>query len=139
MNISSIRSALVQAYELVGLGLPTAYSNAAFTPPASGLWAKFSFLPTQPQASTLGEGGFDTIVGVAQIDLNTLMGSGEKELFDAGNALRNHFVAGLELEYDQALTKIVSSGMSQGRTIDSFYRISFTIEWHSQLQRSPLT
>ena len=110
-----------------------------FTPPNGSFWASVFYLPNQPAARTIGVKGINEINGFIQIDFNVNADSGEGELIDWEQKADMYFHAGRSFTYSGQNVLVISSGMSQGRIVDNFYRKSLTVEFRSQLKRSLIT
>ena len=94
MSVSAIDSALVAAYQAIGLGLATAYDGEDFTPPTDGSdWARCTQLPSGTEIRSLGVGGMDRHQGIFQVDYNTEPGSGRAVLLGYIQATIDQFVA----------------------------------------------
>lgn len=134
---SKVRSALVKMLQDSNLLLATAtaFENVSFTPPSSGLWYSVFYVPNVPAVSTLGDDGEDEVTGFLQIDINAPLGTGEKATNDKVDALRNVFTAGARAIYQGQEVVVVSCGRSSGRTIDSCFRVSVTIQFRANMQR----
>lgn len=136
MSFSNIRSALLQGYQDLALGLPTAFENAAFEQPSDAPWASVFVLPSQTVVASLGSGGTDAHTGLLQIDINVLPGSGEEVIIGHADSVSAHFTAGKRLVYNAQEVIVRSCGRSRGRKVDGWYRISLTIDWYAQTPRS---
>lgn len=134
MAVSEIRSALYAEYE-ANSPLPTSVSNVKYEPAGDTPWARLSFIPNQPSVASLGAGGKDEIDGFVQIDLNFPMGSGSLAAETKADFYRTLFPAGARFSYNGQEVLVTSCGISSGRIIDSWYRVSVTIAWYAQLQR----
>lgn len=135
MSLSDVRAALIQAYLAVGLDLETAFENRKFSPPANTYWIKFTSVPNTPEVATLGSTGVDRVTGFIQLDINGPMNAGEEAHLSYVDRLRNAFPAGTAVSYNSQVVKISAAGRSQGRIVEGFYRVSFTISWYAFLQR----
>lgn len=136
MSFSKIRSALIQGYQAVSLGLPTAFENATFEQPTEAPWASVFILPNQPVVASLGSGGTDAHTGIMQIDLNHVAGTGEETIVQQADSVAAYFTAGRRLVYNGQEVIVRSCGRSRGRKVDGWYRISLTIDWYAQTPRS---
>lgn len=135
MDITSIRKALVATYVAANLGLDTCYENEDFETTPDTFWIKFSFVPNMPEVHCLGRDGLDLITGFAQFDINGPLGIGEKQHMSYAEALKNVFPTGESFTYNEQVVKIKTTGRSQGRVVEGFYRVSVTIAWYAYLQR----
>lgn len=126
-------------------GLPTidaaniAWENRNFKAFDKGLWTSVFYVPNRPEIRTIGPGGFDEISGFLQIDFNAPPDSGEKALVEWETKGRAYFHGGRFFVNGGQSVLVVSSGMSEGRIAENFYRKSFTVVFRSHLKRVVLT
>lgn len=99
-------------------------------------WASVFYRPNIPQGRTVGQRGMDQIVGFMQIDFNVTPDSGEKVLIDWEEKARIYFHPGRFFVYEGQSVLVVSSGMSQGRHVENFYRKSVTVSFRGHLKRN---
>ncbi len=142
--MNKIRKALIQEWKTLALldledNKRVAHENVGFEPPDTGIWAHVFFAPNRPDVATLGAIGLDESTGFLQIDLNAPVGSGVGELSEAADKIRCHFPAGRTFEYESQGVIISSSGRTNGRIVDSFYRISVTVAWYARIIRTQPT
>lgn len=116
-----------------------AWENKTFDTSNKPLWVSVYYQPNKPEVRTIGDKGYDEITGYIQIDFNIPKDSGEGGLPAWENKLRKFYHAGRVFSKDGQNVIVTSSGMSQGRHVDSFYRKSATIYFKSQLKRPKLT
>jgi hypothetical protein len=116
-----------------------AWENKTFDTVNKPIWCSVFYIPNTPAVRTIGQKGFDEITGFLQIDFNIAENAGEGSLPTWENKARKFFYAGQKFSFDGQFVIVTSSGMSQGRHVDSFYRKSLTINFKSQLQRPKLT
>ena len=134
---SNIRSALAKAF-VDGAFFTSdkiAWENVAFTPPSATAWAKFTYVPSEPSAATLGTNGHDEVTGFVQIDLNFPDGLGDKPASDKYEAIRSLFKIGSRFTYGGYTVSVQSCGRSQGRNVDGYYRVAVTVFFNSRIQR----
>lgn len=134
-RFSDIRSALLQGYKACGLDRPTAEPNVKWDPVSQEPWAAVFILPNQPRVATLGDGGMDEHTGIMQIDVNHPSGTGEFDITADADTVADYFTAGRRLVYNGQEVIVRSCGRSGGRTVDSWYRISLTVDWYAQTPR----
>lgn len=137
MSLSNVYQALRVAY-LEGnffTSAKTEFENLAFTPPTAEAWASFYFVPSQPVVATLGTRGDDRYDGFVQIDLNYPLNSGANPVRAMGDSITNRFTAGRRFSYSGQEVVIVSCGCSQGRVVNSFYRVSVTVVFYAFVTR----
>ena len=135
MSLSNIRSALVQG---VQAALPTttvAWENKAFTKPAT-VWASFFLIPSTTEPSTLGAAGLDEHLGIAQVDLNVPLNTGEQAVLALAELVARYFYAGRRLTYDSTEVHVYGVGRNAGRLVDGWFRVSMTITWRAWLARN---
>ena len=123
-------------------GLPTlpggsiGWENRSFDPAGRDSWASVFYRPNIPEGRTVGQGGFDQITGFIQIDLNVAPDTGEKTHIDWGEKARIYFHPGRFFVYEGQSVLVISSGMSQGRHVENFYRKSITVAFRGHLKRN---
>lgn len=137
MSIQKVRSAIAQAF-VTGAFFPApavAWENVDFTPPNDAPWASFFFVPSQPAVATCGPDGQDEVPGFAQIDLNYPLNGGTQDIESKFEDIRNVFTAGARFVYQGQEVVIRSCGRSQGRVVNSFYRVSITVAFYAHINR----
>lgn len=123
-------------------GLPTlsadavGWENRSFDPAGKDPWASVFYRPNIPEGRTIGQSGFDQITGFMQIDFNIAPGQGEKPLIDWEEKARIYFHPGRFFVNEGQSVLVISSGMSQGRHVENFYRKSITVSFRGHLKRS---
>ena len=137
MSLDKIRSAFASTFKDGGFYTTAqiAWENVVYTPPATGNWARFTFLPNNPDIASIGAGGRSSQTGLVQIDLNFPIGGGDGEAMTKYLAVKNAFTEGSRLIYQGQEISIRSCGRSQGRVIDNFYRVSVSIYFYAQINR----
>ncbi len=135
MSLQKIESALISGYLGAGLALPTQYENIDFSKPDSSPWAAVWFVPNDPIMSSLGDDGFDEYNGFLQVDLNYARNDGRKKSREHYEILRNHFKAGTVFTDNGQSVMSTHCGMSQGREIDGWYRVSVSIYFRAYVER----
>lgn len=137
MSASKVRSAIAQAFVSGAFFANTAvsYENMTFTPPSSGPWAAFNFVPAGSGVFTLGPTGRDELTGFVQIDVNYPVGTGGKDAGDKADAIRNTFTAGKTLSYSGQVVTIKQCTRSHGRLVNNYYKVSVTIYFYAFLNR----
>lgn len=123
-------------------GLPTlpgesiGWENRVFESIGKDPWASVFYRPNTPEARTIGPGGSDQATGFIQIDLNVPPGQGEGLLIDWEEKARIYFHPGRFFVYGGQSVLVVSSGMSEGRHVENFYRKSITVSFRGHLKRN---
>lgn len=123
-------------------GLPTlpadsiGRENRIFDHIGKDPWASVFYRPNTPTGRTVGQGGIDQITGFVQIDLNVAPGRGEGPLIEWEEKARVYFHPGRSFAYQGQSVLVISSGMSEGRHVDNFYRKSITVAFRGHLKRS---
>lgn len=112
------------------------WENRAFDPAGKDPWASVFYRPNTPEARTIGPGGFDQATGFIQIDLNVSPGKGEGPHIDWEEKARIYFHPGRFFVYDGQSVLVVSSGMSEGRHVENFYRKSITVAFRGHIKRN---
>lgn len=135
MSLENIEAALISGYLGAGLNLPTQYENIAFEKPDGATWAAFWFVPTDPVVSSLGDDGLDEYSGFAQLDINYLRNAGRGMSRKHYGILYEHFKAGRIFEYGGQQVICTGCGMSQGREVDGWYRVSTSIYFRAFVAR----
>lgn len=123
-------------------GLPTlpedsiAWENRKFSSGGKNPWASVFYVPNTPEGRTVGQKGYDQISGFIQIDLNIAPDNGEKTLLDWEEKARVYFHAGRSFSHGGQSVLVISSGMSEGRHIENFYRKSITVSFRGHIKRN---
>lgn len=112
------------------------WENRTFDPSGKDPWASVFYRPNLPEGRTIGQGGYDQITGFIQIDLNIAPGQGEKPLIDWEEKARIYFHPGRFFVNGGQSVLVVSSGMSEGRHVENFYRKSITVSFRGHLKRN---
>jgi hypothetical protein len=139
MSTTNIRSALVTRLEALSLSQSISYENIQFSPPSDDIWLRFNFIPTNTLPVTLGQGGDDEAVGMAQIDVFAPTNTGTSEPYALAEIVKNTFVVGNIFEYNTTKVRITSTRIDIIGTIENQYHIAVTVNWSAYLQRPPLT
>lgn len=135
MSLSTVQAAL-SAAAAAGLGaIPTEWPNAPFEKPANAKWAQVFFLPNQPSVETLGAAGEDLIDGIVQVNLNYPRDTGDADARSDFEAFRAQFPAGARKTNTGQTVTITNCGRSQGRLVDQWYRVSYTLAWYALIPR----
>lgn len=134
MSESKIQSALVQAVVNGAFGLPTAYENVDFTPPATA-WMAVTNLPASIDPSSNGVGGLDEHVGVFQIDLNYPSNKGTKDIMAKADAVLQYFVAGRRFIYQGQCVQVQRKERTQLRPVGAWVSTSISIYYTSYSTR----
>lgn len=138
MSMTDVRTALAKKLTALALVPATsvAWENIDFTPPKGNKpWLKFTFTPTDPVPATLGQGGTDRVSGFAQVDINVATGSGDTAAMALYQSLYDALKAGVRLTEGQQVVVIESTGRSNGRLVDGYYRVSATINFYADVNR----
>lgn len=135
-----VRAALVEEFIATDIGIPAnaiVYENRP-RPETNGHWAMFHFLPGPRKVYTLGVGGLDVCRGIAQIDINSMLHSGEVTTANAYAALSEAFTAGQRLIFEGQEVSILACSRARGTVLDTWYRVPITISWEAYLTRKVL-
>lgn len=146
MSYKKIRSALVAEWEALNLGLPISYENRKFEPKAGQAWSRFTILPNDAEAVTMGRNGEDEITGLLQVDLFHPVEAGTGAALDIADAVRAAFWVGRRISYQGQEVVIRSSGISPGwevsasgvsagTTSTGWHRHTITINFYARAQR----
>lgn len=137
MSLQKINAALVSAYKALPITLPpTAYEVREFTPPPNKAWAAVVNMPADKVATTLGDHGYDEMVGVFQIDFNVPENTGTAELHNNANAVLDFFVPGRRISYlgqEVSIRKAVPSTIR--RNSNAGFVISVSVYWRALVIR----
>lgn len=134
MSLEKVQLGLISLYQTLTPEIPTAWDNRKFDPVRDSLWASVHFMPAGEEMATLGQGGTDLNFGILQINLNIPLGIGEKNTREKISSLRTCFSPRTLLHEDQAFT-IVRRYPENGRAVDNFWRIPFTVHWKAYIPR----
>jgi hypothetical protein len=135
MSQQLVRQALTAAAIAALPGIPIARENVAFDKPANSKWAALWFIPNQPSVETLSSIGQDRVDGILQIDVTYPIGTGTDECDADYQSIRASFPAGASYSTGGQTVLIINCGCSQGRRIDSEYRVSVTVRWDALIPR----
>lgn len=113
------------------------WPNKKFTPPPS-TWIRVTYMPSQDFTETLGEGGEQELLGIVQIDVNILTDTGEKTQNLILAQLEAYFVPGKRFTYQSQTVNFVSCNRSSGRIVDSFFRVSISVNFYARYFRPAL-
>lgn len=117
-----------------GLNVPIKTENAPFEKPTA-MWLAAWYMPNVPQGVTAGDGGYDEVTGIFQVDVNVPLNSGTKDARLMADKIVNLFPSGHNLVYNNAWVRPRQVGRTQGREVDGWWRVSVTVVWYSRLQR----
>lgn len=152
MSLATAQAALIAAAIQQLGGIPTEFENVEFTKPTNAKWAQMFFIPNTPEVETLGPTGEDLATGLLQVNVNypmdtgTLAATADFEAFRAGFPAGRHITIAADAlqigpladaafdDADQVVT-IINCGRSQGRLVDNWYRVSFTVGWQALIPR----
>lgn len=136
MSDANVRSALTQAFVNGAFfsSSNVAWENKKFDPPANP-WARFTYIPNQPEVATLGDEGQDELTGILQIDLNYPQDNGLKDVSDKYESIRTIFAPGNIFTHAGQWVRISSCGRSHGRIVDNYYRVTITIMFYAYINR----
>lgn len=128
MSEIRINAALVQGLAAAALGLQIAPEGKSTAPPnVSTPWAAWFNLPASTDVASLGVGGNDETVGVFQVDLNYPLNDGTANILAAVQKLRDYFVAGRRLVYQDQTVKVERVTRNNLRPVDGWQRINVSI------------
>ena len=116
-----------------------AWENKNFDTQGKEIWTSVFYRPNQPVSRTIGPGGMDEITGFLQIDFNVKSDSGENELIAWERKTRVYFHGGRYFRKNGNSVIATSSGMSQGRQVENYYRKSLTVAFKAHVKRPQLT
>lgn len=141
MSQAKVKAAVMKAIEnriaLLDPTVEVAWPNKKFKTPA-GSWIRVSYMPSQDSAETLGEGGEQELLGMAQLDVNILTDIGEKTQNLILAQLEAYFVPGKNFTYQSQTVNFVSCNRSPGRIVDGFFRVSLSVSFYSRYFRPSL-
>lgn len=134
MSLDRVRAALIEAYIDTNTGLTTVYENES-APEGTEPWAVFTLVPETLVPVTLGKGGEDEAKGIARIDLNYPLDTGEGTASAVFNLLREKFIAGQTFTNNGQPVRILSCGRAQGKAVNGWYQVSISINWSARIKR----
>tara|TARA_R110002020_G_scaffold472424_2_gene700439 strand:- start:969 stop:1397 length:429 start_codon:yes stop_codon:yes gene_type:complete len=114
------------------------WENDSFEPFGKTQWASVFFVPNQPEPVTLGVQGSDRQTGFLQIDLNVPQDTGSGAMRAWQDAARQDFVAGKTFTEAGQAVVIVSTGWTQGRNVDNWFRKSLTVVFRTDFTRATI-
>lgn len=137
IDLNNISAALRTAYISMNMGLPTAYPNRPFTPPASAPWAKLSILWGEHSPSSMGGGGQNSTSGILQVDIFIPEHDGSSNLLGYAGEVLNYFKAGQVFTYSGQAVKILRGELSPISPDEAraSHVISVSIYWDSRSTR----
>lgn len=111
-----------------------AWPNRLFTPPG-GLWVRVSYLPAPTSQKSLGNEGEDELKGILQLDVNTPTNIGDKAQADLLILLESYFVPGRSFTHDSQTVIFTAADRSNGRVVDSNWRVSLSVSFYGRYKR----
>lgn len=110
--------------------------NAAFTPPASGLWYERFFLPGEPEASGIGAFARNRHVGIYQINVCGPAGSMTKATDDEAERIRKCYARGTALTYSGVIVTIEKCWVIRNpdSTAVPWYRQIVRVQWSADIE-----
>lgn len=106
--------------------------NAVFTPPGTGLWVRWRFLPSEPGTTSLGSNRLTTLSGAFVCTTYGRRGLGSGEVAAFTDALASHFPRGQQLTEEETIVTVVQTGRGPGLHDDNWYYVPVTIRWRSR-------
>ena len=131
--LSNIRTALVALYQSGGFVLPIVDENRDDDEPTE--FVRFTFVPADNKAASLGSGGIDRHVGFSQFDITLSTGNGAETANTKADELLVLFKRGVTQTYNSTVVKITKSNRAQGRISNNKYIVSVTVYWQSDIAR----
>ena len=142
MSYSEARTAINQmVFDLIqsqSLENSTQWENTEFDPAGKALWASVEMVNDVPNMVTLGEGGYDRMVGYAMITYAARSDSGTKAVDDRIAEARVALYAGKS--FTEGGTKVIITEVGPGprSTVDSWYLCPLNIFYRTDLVRPSL-
>jgi hypothetical protein len=133
MSLPQIRRALEKHLAALTPGVPTAWDNVSFSPPADGsVYQEARFVPNDPITP------MDTLTfieqGFLQVALFYPQGKGPRDAENRVDALRTHFRRGTTLVEDGVSTIITRvPTVAAAVPADGQWRVPVTIYWQAQV------
>jgi len=115
------------------------WENRKFPIGAKNPWCMVTYNPLSPTGRTIGQRGYDQLVGYVQIDFNIAPDKGTLILTEWEDKGRIYFHPGRVFTYSGQGVTITECGMSAGRHVENFYRKSLTVAFRSQIKRNEVT
>jgi len=134
MSLQKIDTALASAYIAGAFGLPVQWPNESFTSSGTA-WSRYSFVPATPGNDTLSRIGRDRYTGFIQIDLNYQPDEGRNSASSKAEEVRAYFSLNRNHSHKGQSVTVEKIGISQGRLVDGWFRISVSVYWRANIQR----
>ena len=131
--LSNIRTALVNLYQSGGFALPIVDENRDDDEPTE--FVRFTFVPADNTAASLGEGGIDRHVGFAQFDITLATGGGSAIANTKADELLTLFKRGKKETHNNTVVKITKSNSTKGHTSGNKYIVPVTVYWQTDIPR----
>lgn len=134
MSQQKVRNTIIRSASQSLADKDVAWPNKLFKNPG-GLWFSVHYLPSPPTSVTLGLNGEEELRAILQIDVNVPTDSGEKEQMAAVHALEAFYVPGQVLAYQGQTSRVLKCARSNGRVVNSDWRVSVSIYTLSRYNR----
>ncbi len=134
MSLPQIRRALEKHLAALTPGVPTAWDNVSFSPPADGsVYQEARFVPNEPNGEMM-----DSLTyieqGFMQVALFYPQGKGPRDAENRVDALRTHFRRGTTL-VEGGVSTIITRVPTVAAAVpaDGQWRVPVTIYWQAQV------
>lgn len=134
MAVDDIRAALdTRASSSIGSAI--AWPNASFEPTADTTWYRTTYMPGEPYAIEVMEGGRNRHVGLYQIDVFAKLGVGEGAASDLADTVVGYFKRGTVLIYGTVSVVIEKAWREQGRADPElpYWHIPVRVRWRADM------
>lgn len=123
---STAKKAIINRYVSAALGYETAYPNARFTRPASGVWIQMAHLAVDLVRAAMGQ---VAINGVLQLSVHAQPDTGTEDLLDAVDAISNLFPVEEVWTYLGEDYMVTNIDVNEMTTEDDRLTVVMTLYW----------
>lgn len=131
MNYSTIETMLNNKTDLVLEDYPRQQPNSNYTPAVGKPWYRTTFLPAQPQPTSIGRNGYDMLNGLFQIDIFTPRGTRQTFAHQLTDLLVGEFERGSIVVDSANVINIQRSWSETNKEEPSWYHTMIMVSWSS--------
>ena len=129
MSNASIRAAL--ATRLNTLGLPTAWENGNFTPPAGQVYVAEALLPNETLSVGVSSASSDNFGGIYQVLVHAPLGMGKGAAVAAAEQIVAAFPKGASLTYSGTTVRVLRASQNPALVNGDRYAIPVSIVYRA--------
>tara|TARA_R100000951_G_C2598477_1_gene167399 strand:- start:64 stop:471 length:408 start_codon:yes stop_codon:yes gene_type:complete len=125
---NDMQAALDARLESMSGSYDIAWPNVPYEPEANETYLRPTFLPTETLQSSLGATGKDFTVGIYQVDVFTVAGTGRTAITDS---IADHFKRGTNLTYNGQTLRVQSVSISPAVIDGSWQQVPVSISFYT--------